>query len=68
MPKVESFMESMDLKEYLIDFNSIKESSLLELVNKLLEDKEVRAKIKYNINEKKELTNCYHKLAVSLLE
>ena len=68
MPKVESFMESMDLKEYLIDFNSIKESSLLELVNKLLEEKEVRAKIKYNINEKKELTNCYHKLAVSLLE
>ncbi len=68
MPKIESFMESMDLKEYLIDFNSIKEGSLLEFVNKLLEDKEVRVKIKDNINEKNELTDCYHKLADSLLK
>jgi colanic acid/amylovoran biosynthesis protein len=68
MPKVESFMESMELKEYLIDFNCIKKDSLLELINKLLEDKEVRAKIKDNAKEKKELTNGYYKLAISLLE
>ena len=68
MPKVESFMESMELKEYLIDLNSIRKDSLLELINKLLEDKEVSSAIKDNINEKRELTNCYHKLAITLLE
>ena len=68
MSKVESFMESMELKEYLIDFNSIKKDSLLELINKLLEDNKVSAKIKDNVVKKKELTNGYHKLAISLLE
>ena len=68
MPKVESFMESMELKEYLINIKSIKNDYLLKLINKLLEDKEVSTKIKNKINEKKELTNYYHKLAVSLLD
>ena len=68
MPKVESFMESMKLKEYLIDFNSIKKGCLLKLINKLLGDKEVSAKINDNISEKKELTNGYNKLAISLLK
>ncbi|MGB7968238.1 MAG: polysaccharide pyruvyl transferase family protein [Methanobacterium sp.] len=68
MPKVESFMESMELKEYLINIKSIKNDYLLKLINKLLEDKEVSTKIKNKINEKKELTNHYHKLAVSLLD
>ena len=68
MPKVESFMESMELKEYLIDFKSIKNNYLLNLINKLLKDKDVSTKIKNNIHQKKEITNCYYKLAVSLLE
>ena len=68
MPKVESFMESLELKEYLIDINSIRKDSLLDLINKLLEDKEVSTKIKDNAVEKKEQTNGYHELAISLLE
>ena len=68
MPKVESFMESIKLKEYSVDFKSIKNGYLLKLINKLLEDKEVLTEIKDNINAQKELTNCYHKLAISLLE
>ena len=68
MPKVESFMESMELKEYLIDFKSIKNDYLLKLINKLLEDKKVSTKIKNTTCQKKEITNCYPKLAVSLLD
>jgi hypothetical protein len=60
-------MESMGLTEFSIDLDSIDKKYLLELIYKLLESTEVSLKIKEVIDEKKELTNCYYKLAISLL-
>ncbi len=67
LPKVGRFMESMELTEFSTEPDSIEKNFLLKLIYKLLESKEVSLKIQENINEKKELTNCYYKMAISLL-
>jgi colanic acid/amylovoran biosynthesis protein len=67
LPKVESFMKSMGLTEFLLDTDKIEKDYLIKLIYKLLDNKQISIKIKENIGEKKELTNCYYKLAISLL-